>query len=89
MLGDGCGSLRNSVFSKLTWQTELRCGLDVSGCESSALSLLGDLNCSSSDVLVDIDQKRVDCRNSNLGDTGLRMSLLQDSVDVDPDALVL
>ena len=89
MLGDGSGSLRNSVFSKLAWQTELGSGLDISGCESSALPFLGDLHCSSRDVLVEINQQGVDRRNSDLGDTELRMSLLQDSEDVDADALVL
>ena len=75
------------MLSELTWEEESDGGLDLSGGEggSSVVShkssgLLGDL-------LEDVVDERVHDAHGSLGDSGLWVDLLEDSVDIDGEGL--
>ena len=83
VLGDGLGTLRNGVLGKLSGEEESDSGLDLSGGESVLLVVSNELGGLSGDLLEDVVDERVHDGHGSLGDTGLGMNLLEDSVDVD------
>ena len=87
VLGDGLGSLRDGVLSELTWEEESDGGLDLSGGESVS-SVVSDKSAGlGGDLLEDVVDERVHDGHGSLGDSGLWVNLLEDSVDVDGEGL--
>jgi len=87
VLGDSLGALGDGVLGELTGKEESDSSLDLSGGESvlSVVShksggLVGDL-------LEDVVDEGVHDGHGSLGDTGLGVNLLEDSVDVDGEGL--
>ena len=83
VLGDGLGSLRDGVLGKLSGKEESDGSLDLSGGEGVLLVVSDELGGLSGDFLEDIVDEGVHDGHGSLGDTGLGMNLLEDSVDVD------
>ena len=87
VLGDGLGTLRDGVLGELTGEEELDGGLDLSGGESVLLVVSDELGRLSRDLLEDIVDEGVHDGHGSLGDAGLGVHLLEDSVDVDGEGL--
>jgi len=81
-LGDGFGALRHGMLCELAGKHQPDSGLDLSGGESHLLVVTRQLASLPSDALENIIDERVHDRHAALGDTGVRMDLLQDFVDV-------
>jgi hypothetical protein len=81
-LGDGLGSLRDGVLSKLTRKEETDGGLDLAGREGRLLVVSGELGGLKSDLVKDVVDEGVEDGDTSLGDTSLRVDLLEDLVDV-------
>ena len=81
-LGDGLGSLRDGVLGELTRKHEADSSLDLSGGKSGLLVVSGKLSGFSGDTLEDIVDEGVHDGHTLLGDTGIRVDLLEDLVDV-------
>jgi len=87
VLGDGLGSLGDGVLGKLSWEEESDSSLDLSGGES-VLSVVSDESGGLlSDLLEDVVDEGVHDGHGSLGDSGLGVNLLEDSVDVDGEGL--
>ena len=83
VLGDGLGSLGDGVLGKLSWEEESDSSLDLSGGES-VLSVVSDESGGLlSDLLEDVVDEGVHDGHGSLGETSLRVDLLENSVDVD------
>ena len=83
VLGDGLGTLGDGVLSELTGEEESDGGLDLSGGEGVLLVVSDELGGLVRDLLEDIVDEGVHDGHGSLGDAGLGMNLLEDSVDVD------
>merc|ERR1719356_1303257 len=83
VLGDGLGSLRDGVLGKLSGEEESDGSLDLSGGGSVLLVVSDELGGLTGDLLEDIVDEGVHDGHGSLGDTGLGVNLLEDSVDVD------
>ena len=83
VFGDGLGALRDGVLGELSGQKKSDGSLDLSGGESVLLVVSDELGGLSGDLLEDIVDERVHDGHGSLGDAGLGMNLLEDSVDVD------
>jgi len=70
------------VASELTREDEADSSLDLTGRESSLLVVADKAAGLSSDLLEDVVDERVHDGHGALGDTGLRVDLLQDLEDV-------
>ena len=81
-LGDSLGSLGDGVLCKLSREEEADSSLDLTGREGGLLVVSGKLGCLKSDSVKDIVDERVEDGDASLGDTGLRVNLLEDLVDV-------
>ena len=81
-LGNSLGSLGNGVLGEFTRKHETNSSLDLSGRESSLLVVSGKLSSLSGDTLEDIVDEGVHDGHTLLGDTGIRVDLLEDLVDV-------
>ena len=81
-LGNSLSSLRNGVLGKLTRKHEPDSSLDLAGGESRLLVVSGELSSLSGDTLEDIVDEGVHDGHSLLADTGIRVHLLEDLVDV-------
>ena len=82
-LGDGLGSLADGVLGELTWEEETNGGLDLAGGEGVLLVVADETGRLGGDLLEDIVDEGVHDAHGSLGDTGLWVHLLQNSVDVD------
>jgi len=87
VLGDGLGSLGNGVLGELSWEEESDSGLDLSGGESVLLVVSHKSGGLVGDLLEDVVDEGVHDGHGSLGDSGLGVNLLQDSVDVDGESL--
>ena len=75
------------MLGKLSGEEESDSGLDLSGGESVLLVISDKLGGLEGDLLEDIVDERVHDAHGSLGDTSLRVDLLEDSVDVDGESL--
>jgi hypothetical protein len=81
-LGDGLGSFRDSVLGEFTGKHETNGSLDFSAGKSCLLVVGGKLSGFSRNTLKDIVNEGVHDGHSLLGDTSIRVDLLQDLVNV-------
>ena len=75
------------MLGELSWEDESDGGLDLSGGESVLLVVSDELGGLRGDLLEDIVDEGVHDGHGSLGDTGLWVNLLEDSVDVDGEGL--
>ena len=75
------------MLGELTWEDESNSRLDFSGGESLFLVVLDKFAGFTSEFTEDIVNEGVHDGHGSLGDTGLWVNLLQDSVDVDGEGL--
>ena len=75
------------MLGELTWEEESDGGLDLTGGESVLLVVSDELGGLLGDLVVDIVDERVHDGHGSLGDSGLWVDLLEDSVDVDGESL--
>ena len=85
--GDGFGTLRDGVLGELSWKDESDSRLDFSGGEGGSLVVLDELGGFTGEFTEDVVDEGVHDGHGSLGDTGLWVNLLQDSVDVDGEGL--
>ena len=86
-LGDGLGALSDGVLGELTGKEESDGSLDLSGGESVLLVVADEAGRLRGDLLEDVVDERVHDAHGSLGDAGLGVDLLEDSVDVDGEGL--
>lgn len=82
VLGDGLGTLRDGVLGKLTGEDEADGGLNLSGRDGGLLVVSSQLGGLGSDTLEDVVDERVQDGHGTVGDTSVRVNLLEDLVDV-------
>ena len=75
------------MLGELSWEDELDSRLDLLGGEGVLLVVSDELGGLGGDLLEDIVDEGVHDGHGSLGDTGLWVNLLQDSVDVDGEGL--
>ena len=75
------------MLGELTWKEESDSGLDLSGGESVLLVISNELGGLDGDLFVDVVDERVHDGHGSLGDTGVWVNLLEDSVDIDGEGL--
>ena len=75
------------MLGELTWEEESDGGLDLTGGESVFLVVSDESGGLSGDLLEDIVDERVHDAHGSLGDAGLGVHLLEDTVDVDGEGL--
>ena len=83
VLGDGLGAFRDGVLGELTGEEEADGGLDLSAGESVLLVVADKAGGLAGDLLEDVVDEGVHDAHGLLGDTGLGVDLLEDTVDVD------
>lgn len=71
-------ALRDGMLGKLTREDETDRGLNLAGGDGRLLVIGGKLGGLSGDALEDIVDKRVQDRHGTVGDTGVRVDLLED-----------
>ena len=71
------------MLGELSWEDELDSRLDLFGGEGVLLVISDELGGLGGDLLEDVVDEGVHDGHGSLGDTGLWVNLLQDSVDVD------
>ena len=75
------------MLGELSWKDESDSRLDFSGGESVSLVVLDELGGFTGEFTEDIVDEGVHDGHGSLGDTGLWVNLLEDSVDVDGEGL--
>ena len=83
VLSDGLGALGNGVLGELTGEEEADGGLNLAGGEGALLVVADELGGLTGDLLEDIVDEGVHDAHGLLGDAGLGVNLLEDTVDVD------
>jgi len=83
VLGHSLGALGHSVLGQLAREQEPHSSLDLPGGDGGPLVVVGQAGGLSSDPLKDVVDKGVHDAHGLGGDTGVRVHLLQDLVDVD------
>ena len=83
VLGDGLGTLGDGVLGELTGEEEADGGLHLSGGEGGLLVVADELGRLGGDLLEDVVDEGVHDGHGSLGDAGIGVHLLEDSVDVD------
>ena len=86
-LGDSLGALGDGVLGELTGEEKADGGLDLAGGESVLLVVADEAGALGGDLLEDIVDERVHDAHGSLGDAGLGVHLLEDTVDVDREGL--
>ena len=71
------------MLGEFTWEKETDGGLDFAGGEGVLLVVANKAGALTGDLLEDIVDERVHDAHGSLGDSGLWVHLLEDSVDVD------
>jgi len=87
VLGDGLGAFADGVLGEFTWEDELDGGLDLSGGESVSLVVADEAGGFAGNLLEDVVDEGVHDAHGSLGDTGVLVDLLEDSVDVHREGL--
>ena len=87
VLGDSLGALRDGVLGELTGEEEADGSLDLAGGEGVLLVVADETGRLGGDLLEDVVDERVHDAHGSLGDTGLGVHLLEDTVDVDGEGL--
>ena len=75
------------MLGELTWKEESDSGLDLSGGESVLLVVSNELGGLDGNLFVDIVDEGVHDGHGSLGDTGVWVNLLEDSIDIDGEGL--
>ena len=75
------------MLGKLSWEDESDSRLDLSGAEGLSLVVLNKFTGFTSEFTEDVVNEGVHNGHGSLGDTGLWVNLLQDSVDIDGEGL--
>ena len=75
------------MLGELTWEEEANGGLDLAGGEGVLLVVAHEAGALSGNLLEDVVDERVHDAHASLGDAGLWVHLLEDSVDVDREGL--
>ena len=88
VLGDSLGALRDGVLGELTGEEEPDSGLDLAGGDGGPLVVVSQLGGLGGDPLKQVIDERVHDAHGLGGDTGVRVHLLQDLVDVDSIGLL-
>ena len=83
VLGDGLGSLADSVLGQLTGQKETDGSLDLSAGDGGSLVVVGETGCLSGDTLEDVVYEAVHDAHGLAGNSSVGVHLLHDFVDVD------
>ena len=83
VLGDGLGAFGNGVSGELTGEDESDGGLDLTAGEGLSLVVSDESGGFTGDSLENVVDERVHDGHGLLGDTGLGVDLLEDSVDID------
>ena len=83
VLGDGLGSFGNGVSGKFSGEDELDGRLDLSGRKSSSLVESDELGSFGGNSVEGIVDERVHDVHGFLGDTDVRVHLLEDLVNID------
>ena len=83
VLGDGLGSLGDGVLGELTRKDETHRGLDLAGGHGDLLVVLAETSCFTGDASEGVADEGVEDGHGSLGDSGVRVDLLEDAVDVD------
>ena len=86
-LGDGLGALSDGVLGELTGEEEADGSLDLAGGEGVLFVVADETGRLRGDLLEDVVDERVHDAHGSLGDTGLGVHLLEDTVDVDGEGL--
>ena len=82
-LGDGLGSLRDSVLGQLSREDEPDGSLDLPRGDGRLLVVAGQVGGLDRDLVEDVVDERVHDGHTFLGHTGVWVDLFQDLVDVD------
>ena len=82
IFGDGFGALRDSMLGELTWESEADSGLDFSGAQCGSFVDSGKFSGFSGKTVEGIVDEGVHDTHAFLGDSGIRVNLLKDFVDV-------
>ena len=80
--GDGLGSFSDGVTGELTGEDETDGGLDLAGGEGVTLVVADESGGLTGDALEDVADEGVQHGHGFLGDSGLGVDLLEDTVDV-------
>ena len=75
------------MLGELTGEEEADGGLDLAGGESVLLVVADEAGALGGDLLEDVVDERVHDAHGSLGDAGLGVHLLEDTVDVDAEGL--
>ena len=78
VLGDGLGALRDGVLGQLTGEDESYGGLDLARRDGRLLVVCGELGGLGCDALEDVVDEGVEDGHGAVGDTGVRVHLLED-----------
>merc|ERR1719362_502687 len=87
VLGDSLGALRDGVLGELTGEQETDSGLVLSAGENVRLVVADRAEGLTSNLLEDVVDEGVHDAHGLLGDTGLGVNLLEDTVDADGEGL--
>ena len=87
VLGDGLSALRDGVSGELTGEDELHGRLDLSGGEGPPLVEADQLGALSGDAVEGVVDEGVHDVHGLLGDSDIRVNLLEHLVDVDGEGL--
>ena len=87
VLGDGLGAFGNGVSGELSGEDESDGGLDLTAGEGLSLVVSDESGGLTGDSLEDIVDEGVHDAHGLLGDTGLGVDLLEDTVNVDGERL--
>ena len=83
VLGDGFGSLGDGVLGELTGEDKADCRLNLPGGHGGLLVVFAQSSCLARDPTESVGHERVQDGHGSLGDSGVRVDLLEDAVDVD------
>ncbi len=75
------------MLGELTWEDEPDSSLDLAGAESVLLVVADKLGGFEANLLEDILDEAVHDVHASLGDTGVGVHLLEDTVDIDGEGL--
>jgi hypothetical protein len=81
-LGDGLGAFRDGMLGELTWKEKSDGSLDFAAAKSALLAVPDELAGLKGDALEGIVDEAVHDAHGTLGDSGVWVDLLEDSVDV-------